>query len=175
MLRQRNFLYDYNVINNKQINRNILMRLKLLAIYSLLIGGAGLLPLGVVTAQNPPAQTYQPGFWQPVARVDVNRPITLNLINQTGLIVDYAITDVEMKAVSIQSAQTVILDDIKPPLYVVIYPNSKKNPINSRIYLKYEVEVTQTNIIEVKISQTEEDNQSHRSFNLQESGAIYIY
>ncbi|NJK47787.1 hypothetical protein HC931_06050 [Candidatus Gracilibacteria bacterium] len=31
----------------------------------------------LLTAQNPPASTYQPGFWQPKARVDLNRPIAM--------------------------------------------------------------------------------------------------
>lgn len=148
--------------------------LKSIIITLTLLMSGGLLPGETATAQNPPAKTHQPGFWQPLARADINRPITINLINQAELIVDYAITEIKMKPVSIESGQTIILDNVKPPLDIVIYPDSK-NPRSSRIYLQYEVKVTQENIVEVKIKTTEDGAQSHRSFNLQETGAIYLY
>jgi len=33
-------------------------------------------------AQNPPATTFHPGPWQPVARVNMSRPVEIKIINQ---------------------------------------------------------------------------------------------
>jgi hypothetical protein len=143
---------------------------------SVLFVGANLslLPLESITAQNPPAETYQPGFWQPVARVDLNRPITVKLINESGLAVDYAITEIKMEPILIPEGETVTLENVQPSLYIVVYPNSK-NPDSSRIALRYDVEVNEDNVVKVKIKQTEDGTESHRSFNLQNTGAIYLY
>ena len=154
--------------------RNILMMFKSLTVCSLLIANVSLLPVDIVTAQNPPAKTYQPGFWQPAARVDVNLPISINLINQAGVIINYSITSRKTKPVPIQLDQTITLNDVEPPLYIVIYPDSN-NPNSSLIYLQYEVKVTEKNVIEVEIKTTEDGSKSSRSFNLQDTGGIYIY
>lgn len=150
--------------------------LKSIFIPTLLVSSISLstLPLAIATAQDPPAETYQPGFWQPVARVAIDRPIEINLINETGVAVDYSLTDTEMEPVTIESAGTVPLKEIKPPLYIVIYPNSE-NTDNSEVLLKYVVEVTQDNVVNVKIERTPDGNQSNRTFNLQKTGAIYLY
>lgn len=133
-----------------------------------------LLYLKPTIAVDPPATTYQPGFWQPVARVDLNRPITINLINETDLVVDYAVTNIKMEPIAIPAQEMVTLDNIKPSIYIVVYPDSS-DPDTSTIYLKYKVQVTDENIVEVKIITTEEGSQSNRSFNLQDTGAIYLY
>jgi hypothetical protein len=137
-------------------------------------GSLTLLSLQDVTAQTPPAETYKPGFWQPVARVDLDRPITIKLMNESELGVDYAITEVKMTPILIPANETITLENIEPSIYLVIYPSSN-NPDNSRIYLQYEVHVTKENIVEVKIRTTDDGNKSHRTFNLQNTGAIYLY
>ncbi len=40
-------------------------------------------------AQNPPATTFQPGPWQPVARVNTSRPVEIKIINQTDIDLNY--------------------------------------------------------------------------------------
>ena len=40
---------------------------------------------GNAIAQNPPAETFQEGFWQPVARVDLDKPIKLYINNVTNI------------------------------------------------------------------------------------------
>ncbi|MGK7945052.1 MAG: hypothetical protein AB4058_11350 [Microcystaceae cyanobacterium] len=143
-------------------------------LFSLCLSTVNLTSL-VVTAQDPPAQTYQPGFWQPVARVDLNRPITLNLINETGLELDYAITNIDPDPIPIAVNVTETLENVSPELYIVLYPTSN-NPNSSRIALNYQVEVTEDNRINVRILTTEgEEGAGDRSINLQATGAIYIY
>jgi hypothetical protein len=126
----------------------------------------------MVYAQDPPAETYQPGFWQPVARVDLNRPVTLNLINETGLEIDYAITNIDPDPIPISANTTETLENINPELYIVVYPTSN-NPNSSRIALNYKVAVTEDNVINVRILKTDgEEGGGDRSINLQKTGAI---
>ncbi len=152
------------------------MILKTIVYSSLLLASSSFywFSTNTINAQTPPAQTYQPGFWQPVARVDLDRPITINLINETGIMIDYAMTNIENEPVRIEPEQTTVLDNVQPSLYMVVYPDST-DPDSSRIYLKYEVEVTEENIVEVRIKTTEDGIQSNRTFNLQDTGAIYLY
>ena len=125
-------------------------------------------------AQNPPAETFQEGFWQPVARVNLDKPIKLYINNVTNIDIIYDITESEGKPVSIAPSRVVRLKDVKPSLYISIYPDSKK-PNNSQINLKYQVEVTEDNIAVVNIFTTEDGADSNRSLNLHETGAIYLY
>ena len=143
---------------------------------SLLIMGINVNFLSVekVTAQNPPAETYQPGFWQPVARVDLSRPINIKIINNAGIIVDYAVTDVRMEPISIDVDKTILIENIEPSLYIVLYPDSK-DPNSSRIYLQYNINITENNTVEISVKQTDDGTKSHRTFNLQETGAIFLY
>ena len=46
----------------------------------------GVSPISVVQAQVPSAETYQPGYWQPVARFDTKRIVEVNIINNTCLL-----------------------------------------------------------------------------------------
>lgn len=153
---------------------SIMFKSVLISSLFLVTGNFSMVSLSISKAQNPPAETYQPGFWQPVGRVEVDQLITLKLINDTELIIDYAITNENMEPVSIKPNSTMILEDIEPSLYVVIYPDSN-SPNSSQVYLKHNVEVTEENVIEVTIQKTENGSESHRTFNLQETGAIYLY
>ncbi len=150
------------------------MTLKSILLSTILIGNASLMILPPIMAQNPPAETYQPGFWQPVARVNPQLPIKIELINQSGIILDYAITEGEMRPSQIAVDSTVTLDQVNIPLYIVIYPNSSA-PNSSRINLKYFVSVTEENVVKVEVRQTEDVSTGNRTFNLQETGAIFVY
>jgi hypothetical protein len=136
--------------------------------------GGNLLAEEKTVTQNPPAQTYQPGYWQPVARANIKLPIKINLINETDITVAYSVTESQMEPIVIKSHQTITLNNVKPPIYAVIYPDSE-NSNNSLIDLKYKVQITLDNIIEVTITKAENSSDSHRTFNLQETGAIYVY
>lgn len=125
-------------------------------------------------AQNPPAETFQPGFWQPVARANVDKPVTVKLINESGLILDYAITSAEMTPGVIKVGETTTLEDMGGDTYIVVYPDSK-NVDSSRINLFFTVDVTEENLVNVKITRVEQGEKSHRAFNIQETGAIFLY
>lgn len=125
-------------------------------------------------SNNPPAETYQPGFWQPVARVDVSKPINIKIINETGILLDYAFTDASVEPLLLEEGATRTIENIQPPAYIVIYPDIKA-PNSSRISLKYFVNVTQDNTIELTVKQIENISDGNRTFNLQRTGAIYLF
>lgn len=148
---------------------------KSLVISSLILATANLTIIpSIAQSQNPPAETFQPGFWQPVARVNVTQPITVKIINNSGIILDYALTDSTLEPSSIPIDATETLNNIQPPSYVVIYPDIK-NPNASRINLKYSVAVTSDNIIELRVTQIDSVSQGNRTFNLQKTGAIFVF
>ncbi|WP_144051417.1 hypothetical protein [Geminocystis herdmanii] len=126
------------------------------------------------TTENPPAETFQPGFWQPIARVDMTKPITLKIINDSGILLDYALTDADIEPLRLEEGATRSIENVEAPIYVVIYPDIK-NPNSSRISLKYFVEVTPDNVVELTVKQIESISQGNRTFNLQSSGAIFLY
>ena len=139
-----------------------------------------LLPLEVnaqtVTDNNPPAQTFQPGFWQPVARVNTKQPISLNIINETGISLDYSFTDETLTPTVLRANDTTTIKslNLENSIYLVIYPDMN-TPNASRISLKYSVEVTEDNVINLTINQIDEVSKGNRTFNLQPTGAIFVY
>lgn len=130
-----------------------------------------------LTAQNPPASTYQPGFWQPKARVDLNRPVAIKLINGTNMMLDYDLTsNIEPSPEQISPGNTAILKGFALPAYILINPtDAKANPNASPPNLKYDVEVSQNNEILVKIRKVDRDTPGDSTLNLNEAGAVYIY
>ncbi|BAQ65025.1 hypothetical protein [Geminocystis sp. NIES-3709] len=124
--------------------------------------------------QLPLADTFQPGFWQPVARVDTKQPITLTIINESGIILDYALTDASVEPMRLEKDAKTTMENFKPPAYIVIYPDIKE-PNSSRINLKYFVEVTANNTIELRVRKIDSISQGNRTFNLQNTGAIFLF
>lgn len=154
---------------------------KFLIFSSLLLTTANFTLLPAVNAQtetnnNPPAQTYQPGFWQPVARVDTSKPISLNIINQTEIPLDYSFTNEAPTPTVLKPNETTTIKSLNPEesLYLVIYPDLNA-PNASRISLKYSVAVTEDNVINLTVSVIDEISKGNRTFNLQPTGAIFIY
>jgi hypothetical protein len=146
---------------------------KSLVISSLVLAIASHVP-AIAQDQNPPAETFQPGFWQPIARVDLSKPITLKIINDSGTALDYALTDTISEPSEIEVEATETIESLQPPSYIVIYPDTK-NPNSSRINLKYLVEVTPDNTIELRVTQIDSVSQGNRTFNLQTTGAIFVF
>ena len=48
-------------------------------------------PFSGAIAENPPATTYQSGFWQPVAELDTDKKVTVKLVNQTKIPLEYGV------------------------------------------------------------------------------------
>ncbi|MGL5033843.1 MAG: hypothetical protein ACRC6M_08590 [Microcystaceae cyanobacterium] len=125
---------------------------------------------------NPPAETYRPGFWQPVARFDPKQKVTLKLVNNSGVALDYDDTtqeDSEPKTVAIAATETVA--NIGKNAYVMVYPGSDSNQDTPYI-LKFDVATDSAkNIVTVTVTQAEKGFMGHRTINLQKNGGIYFY
>lgn len=126
---------------------------------------------------NPPASTYQPGPWQPVARVDVNRPVEIQIINQTQIPLEYDLTaNITPSAQQIMVGETTTLNNVSMPIYLLIYRSSKASPaVPGSLNLKYDVSVNDNNTVTITVTQVDENTPGYSTFNLNKQGAIYIY
>ncbi|MDJ0657960.1 MAG: hypothetical protein QNJ42_00560 [Crocosphaera sp.] len=134
----------------------------------------GLSPVSVVQAQDPPAETYQPGYWQPVARFDTKRMVEVNIMNQTDIPIEYDLTDLEsMNPQALQPKETGNLKGFGSAANIVIYPLVHDA---TEFNLRYQVKVDEdNNIVNVSVVKDKPSFLGHRSINLQRTGAIYLY
>jgi len=125
---------------------------------------------------NPPAETYRPGFWQPVARFNPKQKVTLKLVNNSEVVLDYDDTtqeNSEPKTVVIAATDTVT--NIGKNAYIMVYPGSGSNQ-DTPYTLKFDVAVDSAkNIVTVTVTQAEKGFMGHRTINLQKNGGIYFY
>ncbi|MGB3403052.1 MAG: hypothetical protein WBA77_10205 [Microcoleaceae cyanobacterium] len=119
-------------------------------------------------AQNPPAKTYQPGPWQPVARVNPEATIQVNIINRAGVGLEYSLTTEEMNIRKIAAGQTGKLTDLPKDTYILI------NPQTSQVSLKFNIQVTEDNIVNIRVRQSA-DPSGESTVNIQSNGGIYQY
>lgn len=139
-------------------------------------------------AQTPPAETYQPGFWQPVGRFNPKEPVKVKLVNQTGVALDYDITTLEsFNPDMIPSDGTQLLENFGDDAYIMVYPDDPESGSADQSYvLRFAVAVdprTQSipadNIATITITKAapniEQRFYGHRTINLQKTGAIYFY
>lgn len=137
----------------------------------LLAATALILGLAVpVVAQNSPASTYQPGYWQPLARVNPSSPFTVTLLNQTGKPLEYNYLDGrgENNLAVGASAQ---LKNISLPANIAVYDPSPK-AADTGSHLDYQVSVT-NNAVNVSIVPVAGDG--FHVVNINKTGAIYRY
>ncbi|MGK7941630.1 MAG: hypothetical protein AB4062_16060 [Crocosphaera sp.] len=140
----------------------------------IIVGFLGIPNLMPIYAQDPPAQTYQPGYWQPVARFDIKRTVEVNIINKTDVPIEYDLTDLEaMNPQKLQPEETGNLKGFGGTANIVIYPLVNDT---SEFNLRYKVKVDEdNNIVNVSVVKDEPSFLGHRSINLQGTGAIYLY
>jgi hypothetical protein len=139
-----------------------------------------LLSLGIafpvsLNAQNPPATTFQPGPWQPIARVDMNRPVVIKIINQTDVDLNYDLSaNIDSSPQSLVPGANTTLRDFVIPAYILINrANSASDPYSSS--LLYAVEVNKDNLVTITVTKILGDTPGYTTFNLNQQGAIYIY
>ena len=134
----------------------------------------GVSPACLVQAQDPPAETYQPGYWQPVARFDTKRIVEVNIINNTDIPIEYDLTDLEaMNPQKLEPKQTGNLKGFGSSANIVIYPLVNDT---SEFNLRYTVEMDKdNNIVNVSVIKDQPSFLGHRSVNLQQTGAVYLY
>ncbi|EAM53295.1 hypothetical protein WH8501_27030 [Crocosphaera watsonii WH 8501] len=134
----------------------------------------GVSPISVVQAQVPSAETYQPGYWQPVARFDTKRIVEVNIINNTDIPIEYDLTDLEaMNPQKLEPQQTGNLKGFGSSANIVIYPLVNDT---SEFNLRYTVAMDEdNNIVNISVIKDKPSFLGHRSVNLQQTGAVYLY
>lgn len=68
------------------------MKGKILTTIALIASISAATPTIVFSQPNKRPNSYTPGYWQPQAQVNPNRPITVILLNQTDIPVSYSLT-----------------------------------------------------------------------------------
>ena len=133
-------------------------------------------PFSSVFAQDPTATTYQSGFWQPVADFDTTKKVTLTLVNQTTIPLEYGVAGKEEEpSEKIEAGQTGTLENVNNASNIAVYPSVAVDP-DKPFVLKFKVTVEpKTNTINVNIVKAESGFMGHRSINLQDTGKVYLY
>ncbi len=124
----------------------------------------------VAIAQTPPAQTFQTGPWQPIARIDPNRQVDIRLVNESGLTVEYAFSANQGVSQMLSVGTTATLIDVVVPTFVLI------NAANPDDTLWYDIRVDEgANTIDVRIQRIEVAFGGYTTLNVHETGGIYAY
>ncbi len=129
-----------------------------------------------VLAQDPPATTYQPGFWQPVADFNPKEKVTIQLNNQTEIPLEYGIAGTEENlSDKVDAGKMKVIETAENSANIAIYPGISIDP-DLPFVLKFEVKVEpKSNTINVNIMKAERGFIGHRSLNLQKTGKVYLY
>ncbi|NJL84076.1 MAG: hypothetical protein HC890_16240 [Chloroflexaceae bacterium] len=123
----------------------------------------------MLLAQNPPASTFQPGFWQPRARFNPGTPVRLKILNRTDSTLEYELSAQKVTPRPILPGNESALGNLPLPAYVFIYPN------DATIGLKYTVSVTSDNVVTLSVEKLGRNTPGDTTLNLHATGAIYIY
>lgn len=151
------------------------MKISYLSLITLLSSLTFTVPISVM-AQDPPAETYQPGYWQPVARFDTRKPVEIKLFNKTELPLEYDLTDLEfVNPETLPPGETGTLQNFGDSAYVVIYSIISNTEAEMPFTLRFKVNVTDENVVMVTIEKAEPNFFGHRTLNLQKNGGIYLY
>ncbi|WP_254174683.1 hypothetical protein [Planktothrix pseudagardhii] len=116
--------------------------------------------------QGTPAQTYTPGAWQPVARVNPNQPVTVTITNETGYNLETGLTTGQTNT-QIPPGGSYTINNVPKNSNIVI------NSIARAAVLDYRIDV-QDNVVNVTVK-TAAGVAGDNAINIQDTGAIYIY
>lgn len=147
----------------------------------------GIFP-SITSAQDPPAKTFQPGYWQPVGRFNPKQPVKIRLVNETGLPLDYDITNLESYDPDVVGVgKTRLIENFGDEAYIMVYPQGgdSTNP-NNPLVLQFSIqvdprtdEIPPDNIATITVKEAKSDVQAgfygHRTINVQKTGAFYFY
>ena len=130
----------------------------------------------VMIAQNPPAKTHQPGFWQPAVRLAIDKPITIQIINKTDVSIDYNLTTNQVASpVNIEPGKSSTIKDFLLPVYLLINP-SVGMAEKGTFVLRYETSVNEkSNQLIVNVTKIAGDAAGNNTLNISETGAVYLY
>lgn len=123
------------------------------------------------TPQNPPARTYQPGYWQPIARVNPKSSVAVVLVNQTKSPLKYNFLDGRADSDLSVGANTQ-LKNISLPVNIAVYDPSQEAATQEASGLRYETSVT-NNVLTITVMPAQ--TTGYHVINIARNGAIYKY
>lgn len=135
--------------------------------------------LGV--SQPSPTGAQEPGYWQPLATVNVNRPVTLTIINNTGIPLEYSARNSPIQRIG--AGGRVVLGDY------TINPNAQSDrernlnvPINppvegyGQVLLHFDIDSTvRNNNVTVTVRPANPGQRIDRELYFDENGRVYVF
>lgn len=146
------------------------MKIKLLTATVLLAAASAIAPT-LVRAQDPPAETYQPGFWQPVARYNPSRLVEVRLVNRSGYTLLYDLTSDEVAPRRLTPGASTVLTNIRPDSYISLYSDDASQAVG--LPVRYNVSASDNVVTNVVSRST--TGISEQTMHLHPNGGIYIY
>ncbi|MEG3861503.1 hypothetical protein [Microcoleus sp. herbarium12] len=115
----------------------------------------------------------KPGFWQPQAQVDNTRNITLRLLNETGLNLEYGQSGVGLSSLPVGASKNIIVRVSNRTADIANIPINVKGASTT---LKYDYNVdSKQNIVTVRISTSDGRTRQDRSVYIDEKGRVYSF
>ncbi|MEG4507323.1 hypothetical protein QUA81_26575 [Microcoleus sp. F6_B4] len=115
----------------------------------------------------------KPGFWQPQAQVDNTRNITLRLLNETGLNLEYGESGGSLSSLPVGTSKNII---VRISNRTGDIANIPINATGGSTTLKYDYNVdSQTNIVTIRITRSDPRTRQDRSVYIDEKGRVYSF
>lgn len=115
----------------------------------------------------------KPGFWQPQAQVDNTRNITLRLLNETGVNLEYGQSGANLSSLPVGSSKNLI---VRISNRTGDIANIPINAATGTTTLKYDYNVdSPNNIVTVRITRSDNRTRQDRSVYIDEKGRIYSF
>lgn len=144
-----------------------------IAIAAAVIAAIGFLAPHPVLSQPATDGGRKPGFWQPQAQVDNTRNITLRLLNETGLNLEYGQSGVGLSSLPVGGEKIVTVRVSNRTGDLANIPINVKGGTTT---LKYDYNVDpQKNLVTIRITTSDGRTRQDRSVYIDEKGRVYSF
>ncbi|MGL5061934.1 MAG: hypothetical protein ACRC62_18340 [Microcoleus sp.] len=148
------------------------MKLRLFATATIL-GAIACLAPHPASSQPATGGGPKPGFWQPEAQVDNTRTITLRLLNETGLNLEYGQSGVGLSSLPVGAQKNVMVRISNRTGDIANIPINVKGGTTT---LKYDYNVdARENLVTVRISTSDGRTRQDRAIYIDEKGRVYSF
>jgi len=115
----------------------------------------------------------KPGFWQPQAQVDTTRNVTLRLLNQTGLNLEYGESGVGLSSLPVGASKNMIVRVSNRTADIANIPINVQGGTRT---LKYDYSVdAKQNLVTIRITTSDGRTRQDRSVYIDEKGRVYSF
>ena len=115
----------------------------------------------------------KPGFWQPQAQVDNTRNITLILLNETGLNLEYGQSGASLSSLPVGVTKNIT---VRISNRTGDIANIPINATGGSTSLKYDYNVdSQKNMVTIRITRSDDRTRQDRSVYIDEKGRVYSF